>query len=292
MIGYTPASMADVSVPAFCNIQEKNWMWGLPLTEAQASSYGYRTCASWTSAFTGDGYGPATGNVPCINKLLFDKIPSTDVRKGWWLDGTCHSDNWANMVWKDTKSTRSAKGDDIAAFVPSDGSKIELGPYTNVKFGMKTGCADVTNQNDWPLMRVEEMILIKAEALAKGGKEAEGRALLESFVKTYRDPNYDSNVARRTLADEIWFQRRVELWMEGFDVADARRQKKPIVRFIPSRESNCPDAFKFNIAYDDPWMNMRFPQTEVDANHGIVDNEGGTQPKAEQNPNLRDGVTD
>lgn len=289
MTGYTPASMADVKVPAFCNIQEKNWMWGLPLSEAQASDYGYRTCASWVSAFTGDGYGPATGNVPRINKLLYDKIPSTDVRKGWWLDATMHSDNWANMVWTDSKTGKTAKGDDIAAFVPQDGAKIEFDPYTNVKFGMKSGCSSTVNSNDWPLMRVEEMILIKAEGLAKSGKMAEGQQVLESFVKTYRDPNY---TITRPLGDEIWYQRRVELWMEGFDVADARRLKKPIVRFIPGRETNCPEAFKFNIAYDDPWMNMRFPQTEVDANHGIVDNEGGTQPKSEQNPDLRDGVTD
>ena len=292
MVGYTPASMADVSRPAFCNLQEKNWMWGILITETMGSNYGYQTSASWVSAFTGNGYGPATGNVPRINKLLYDKIPDSDVRKGWWLDGTKHSDNWANMVWTDPKNGKTAKGDDIADFVDTDGNKIEFDPYTNVKFGMKSGCSDVTNMNDWPLMRVEEMILIKAEGLAKSGKEAEGRAVLEDFVKSYRDPSYSSTADGRTLADEIWFQRRVELWMEGFDVADARRLHKPIVRFIPGRESNCPAAFMFNIDADDPWMNMRFPQTEVDANHGIIDNEGGTQPQSEQNPGLRDGVTD
>jgi hypothetical protein len=53
-----------------------------------------------------------------------------------------------------------------------------------------------------------------------------------------------------------------------------------------------PAAFKFNIAADNAWLNMRFPQTEVDANHGIVDNEGGTQPQSEEGADLRDGVTD
>ena len=292
MVGYTPASIADISVPAFCKLSEKNWMWGILITEADASNYGYRTSCSWVSAFTGDGYGPATGNVPCINKLLYDKIPSTDVRKGWWLDATMHSDNWADMVWTDPKSGKTAKGDDIATFTDTDGNKIEFTPYTNVKFGMKSGCSSTTNNNDWPLMRVEEMILIKCEGLAKSGKEGEARTLLENFVKTYRDPNYDSQVAKRSLPDEIWYQRRVELWMEGFDVVDARRLNKPIVRFHANKESNCPEAFKFNIKADDPWLNMRFPQTEVDANHGIVDNEGGTQPQSGQNPELRDGVTD
>lgn len=292
MVGYSPASRAAVSVPAFCSIEESNWLWGILITENQASSYGYRTCASWVSAFTGNGYGPASGNVPCINNLLYDKIPVTDVRKGWWLDATKHSDNWANMVWTDPKNGKTAKGDDIADFVDSDGNKIEFEPYTNVKFGMKSGCSSTVNNNDWPLMRVEEMILIKAEGLAKSGNEAEGRAVLENFVKNFRDPAYNSATSGRTLADEIWFQRRVELWMEGFDVADARRLEKPIVRFHDPATSNCPAAFMFNIAADDPWLNMRFPQTEMDANHGIVDNEGGTQPKSEQNASLRDGVTD
>lgn len=294
LVGYQPASRADVSEPAFCNIQEKNWLWGILITEAQASSYGYRTCASWVSAFTGNGYGPATGNVPRINKLLYDKIPDTDIRKGWWLDGTKHSDNWANQVWTDPKNGNTAKGDDIAAFVDADGNKIEYEPYTNVKFGMKSGCSSSTNDSDWPLMRAEEMLLIKAEGLAKGGQEAQGRQVLESFVKGFRDPSYSSTAGDRSLADEIWYQRRVELWMEGFDVSDARRLNKPIVRFHGDKiaESNCPAAFMFNIAPDDPWLNMRFPQTETDANHGIVNNEGGTQPKSEQNPTLRDGVTD
>ncbi len=292
MVGYTPASISDVSRPAFCSLQEKNWIWGILLTEAQASDYGYRCCASWVSAFTGSGYGPATTNTPCINQLLYDKIPDTDVRKGWWLDATKHSDNWADQVWTDPKNGNTAKGDDIADFTDANGDKVEFLPYTNIKFGMKSGCSSTKNDNDWPLMRVEEMILIKAEGLAKSGKEAEGRAVLESFVKNYRDPSYSSTAGGRSLADEIWYQRRVELWMEGFDVADARRLGKPIVRFIPGRESNVPEAFKFNIAADDPWMNMRFPQTEVDANHGIVDNTGGAQPTSGQNPDLRDGVTD
>ena len=43
---------------------------------------------------------------------------------------------------------------------------------------------------------------------------------------------------------------------------------------------------------DDPWGLLRFPQGEMDTNFAIVDNEGGNQPTIDQNPNLRDGVTD
>ena len=174
-----------------------------------------------------------------------------------------------------------------------DGSdKLPYLPYTNVKFGCNP-IATTVNEEDMPLMRVEEMILIQAEGLAKSGNEAQAKQVLESFVKTYRDPSYDSSKGGRNLADEIWYQRRVELWGEGFFMADANRLHKPVVRFKDNAESsNEPDAFRFNIDPDDPWLLMRFSDSETNANAAIVNNEGGTQPKQDQNPSLRDGVTD
>ena len=294
MQGYTPASMAEVSEPAFCNLNEHNWIWGINITAEMVQSSGYPTSSSWISAFCGDGYAPATENTPCINILLYDKIPATDVRKGWWLDENLHSPNWANLTWVDPgDATVTATGDAIATFETSDGGKTVFQPYTNIKFGMKSGIGSTVNNNDWPLMRVEEMILIQAEGLAKSGNEAQAKTVLENFVKTYRDPEYKIDGRGLSLADEIWFQRRVELWGEGFFIGDAKRLNKPVVRFHGGIENNEPAAFQFNVAADDPYQNMRFPQAETNYNLGIVPNdETGTQPVAGQNPNLRDGVTD
>ncbi len=247
---------------------------------------GYANPSSWFGSFSGDGYAPATGNVPCINVLLYDKIPSTDVRKGWWLNADKHSPNWANLTWA------GATGDAIADLTTDDGGKVPFDAYTSIKFGQKSGVGSTLNNNDFPLMRVEEMILIKVEGLAKSGHEAEAKTLLESFVKTYRDPSYSVTAGGRTLADEIWFQRRVELWGEGFFVSDAKRLGKPIVRFHAGQTSNYPAAFKFNLAANDGWLNMRFPTREKNNNAGIVDNQEGSQPTPNQNGELRDGVTD
>ena len=285
MQGYEPASIAEVSVPTFCDMEEHNWIWAIDITDDQANYYGYATAPSWLSSFCGDGYGAACGTTAMINKLLWDKIPATDVRKGWWIDENLHSPNWADLTWG------TAKGDEIANLVLDDGSKVELPPYTNIKFGMKSGVGSTLNNNDWPLMRVEEMILIQAEGYAISGNEAKAKEILTNFVKTYRDPNY-TIPSGRTLRDEIWFQRRVELWGEGFAVSDARRLNKPIVRFHGPNTTNYADAFQFNIAADDGWLNMRFPQSEMDNNRAIVDNEEGSLPVAGQNPELRDGVTD
>lgn len=286
MAGYKPASLTQVSVPAFYDITESNWIWGIDITDAQVTDFGYATSSSWLSAFSGDGYAPATGNIPVINKLLYDKISATDVRKGWWLNADKHSPNWATLKWDD------AEGDAIADLVLDNGNKIEFPPYTSIKFGQKSGVGSSLNNNDWPLMRVEEMILIQAEGLARSGNESRAKEVLTNFVKTYRDPSYNISATGRTLLDEIWFQRRVELWGEGFFTADAKRLGKNIVRFHGKGTSNFPDAFQFNIAADDGWMNLRFPQDEKDNNLGIVDNTGGAQPVPGQNASLRDGVTD
>ena len=285
MQGYEPASIAEVSVPTFCDMEEHNWIWAIDITDDQANYFGYGTAPSWLSAFCGDGYGAACGTTAMINKLLWDKIPATDVRKGWWIDENLHSPNWADLTWG------TAKGDEIANLVLDDGSKVALPPYTNIKFGMKSGIGSTLNNNDWPLMRVEEMILIQAEGYAISGNEAKAKEILTNFVKTYRDPSY-TIPSGRTLRDEIWFQRRVELWGEGFAVSDARRLNKPIVRFHGPNTTNYADAFQFNIAADDGWLNMRFPQSEKDNNSAIVDNTEGSLPVAGQNPELRDGVTD
>ncbi len=292
--GFTPASMEDVSKPAFCDIAaEKNWIWGINVSKALVEGKEYSTSSSWISAFSGDGYAAATDNVPHINILLYNKIPDSDVRKGWWLNKDRQSPNWAKVTWVDPKDPNlKATGNEIADFETSDGGKIKFDAYTSIKFGMKSGVGSTVNDNDWPLMRVEEMILIQAEGLAKSGDEAKARQILESFVRTYRDPEYNASIHGLSLADEIWLQRRVELWCEGFFMSDAKRLGKPIVRFHGEGTTNFPEAWQFNVAADNAYLNMRFPTTEMNNNRGIVDNSGGTQPVKGENPSLRDGVTD
>lgn len=295
---YTPATREEVSVPGFDDATKGDghgWIWAVLRTEADAqdnAGYGNsQSSAAWNCAFSGNGYAAATGNTPVINQLLYDKIPATDVRKGWWINAQKHSPNWANLTWTNPSNGKVAKGDQIADFTIKD-VKVALEPYTNIKFGMKNGVGNSVNMNDFPLMRIEEMYLIAAEGYAKSGNEAKAREILTNFVKTYRDPNYDINGRGLSLADEIWFQRRVELWGEGFFTVDAKRLGKPIVRFHQGKTNNFPTAYQFNVAADDGWLNMRFPQSEKNNNLSIVDNEGGSLPVAGQNGSLRDGVTD
>ena len=141
-------------------------------------------------------------------------------------------------------------------------------------------------------MRIDEMYLIQAEAKAHTSA-AEATTILTDYVKTYRDAAYSVSGRGLSLLDEIWFQRRVELWGEGFGIFDTKRLNKPLVRFHNDEFStNWPAAFRFNLDKDDPWLLLRFPEDEMNTNFSIVDNSGSQQPKTDQNPLLKDGVTD
>lgn len=285
--GYTPASRNDVSTPSFYDMNEKNWMWAINIDASMVTENNYPTSSSWLSAFSANGYAAATQCVPFINSLLYDKIPETDVRKGWWLR-TINDSITSPLL--STISWNGVTGKDIVNLVIPDVKEPFL-PYYNVKFGMKSGIGATINDNDWCLMRVEEMLLIQAEGYAMSENESKAREILLNFVKTYRDPNYNIS-SMRTLQDEIWFQRRVELWGEGFAMNDIMRLGKPVVRYHKGKESNYPEAFRFNMSPDDGWLLLRFPQPETNANAAIINNSGSQQPIQDQHGELRDGVTD
>lgn len=282
--GYSPATIQEVSVPFLYDINEHNWIWGYDMQTDVALENPYATSSAWLRSFSGDGYAPACQVYSCCNQLLYDKIPASDVRKGWWVNASLESPLLENVSWD------GVSGNAVAS-LEIDNVKLPFLPYTNVKFGMFS-VGGTNNDEDWPFMRVEEMILIQAEGLVKSGQTDAGRQMLEAFVQTYRDPSYSADAGGRTLEDEIWFQRRVELWGEGFSNSDTRRLNKPLVRFHGGADSNVPAAFRFNMTADDPWWLMRFTSSELNTNLGIVDNTGGTSPVQDQQPGLRDGVTD
>lgn len=285
--GIAPKTAAEIKnsikdFTAFESITEKDWIWGYDMTDVVASIYDVATSSSWIRSFSAEAYSGWCQCYTCINTLLYDKIPDTDIRKQWWVDENLKSELIEGVTWDGVN--------EIATFSDGGDTKTTYIPYTNVKFGCNP-IATTTNTEDFPFIRVDEMYLIQAEAKAHT-MEAEGAKILTNYVKTYRDSNYDVAGRNLTLLNEIWFQRRVELWGEGFFTFDMKRMGKPLVRFhATGNKGNQPDNFAFNLPADDPWLNMRFSQGELDTNHGIVDNTGGELPKPGLNPDLLDGVT-
>ncbi len=286
--GFTLLSRDDVSKPTFVSVNESSWIWGLVINAVNIPD----VLASWPSklsSFTGYGYTTAVSVYKQISNILYDKIPDTDVRKGWWINENQESALLEGLTWG------NLSGQDIAKGTIPD-IKTPFPPYTNVKFGIEGAIGNDVNESDWVMMRAEEMLLIEAEAKAMSGDVAGAKTMLEDWVKNYRDPEYvcDATTAQQ-LRDEIWFQRRVELWGEGHAFLDLMRLEKNLVRFKNGVDSNFPDAFKFNMAANDGWRLMRIPQTEINSNTGISETENnseGTLPQSEDGAGLMDGVTD
>ena len=125
------------------------------------------------------------------------------------------------------------------------------------------------NANDIPLMRVEEMYLIKAEAEAMSGQD--GKKTLEDFIKKYRNESYV--VSNSDIQEEVFLQRRIELWGEGLNWFDVMRLNKGVDR----RGAGFPnDNMIFNIAPTDPILLWPIPQAEIQANQALS--------AADQNP--------
>ncbi len=286
--------MSELKSPGFYDAGDHNWMWALLLPSSLINNV-IDGLASWPSqlgSFSGNAYVAYAGIYRSINSLLYDKIPSTDVRKAWWLDENLQSPYLEGHTWVDQEKKITYSGQDIPGAKIAD-VKEPMKAYANVKFGLKAGIGEPYNQGDYCMMRAEEMILLRAEALAKSGSLGEGKQVLENFVKTYRDPEYSSKASSvEDFENEVWLQRRIELWGEGFAMSDVMRLNKNVVRYIPGKPTNVPDLYQFNIEAGNPWMLLRFVQRETTNNIGVVNNEGGAQPKQGEGAGLKDGVTD
>lgn len=243
-----PASIADVSKPSFWTVDEGNWMWGIIITTTDAVSTS--GIVNWISHMGSLNWGYANySGGKQINKSLWASIPDTDVRKGWWVDENMYSPNLDASQLSFMAATYT--------------------PYTQAKFApYNNEVAGTTNANDVPLMRIEEMYLIKAEAEAMSG--GNGKATLESFVQTYRDPSYVCNNA--DVQEEVFHQRRIELWGEGLNWFDIMRLNKGVDR----RGAGFAAPMVFNIPAGDYTLLWRIPEAEIQANVGLT--EGDNNP--------------
>lgn len=251
----TPAGIDDVDEPAFMSVSEGNWMWGIIIQETdRVVTSGI---VNWPSHMGSINYGYANfSGGKQINKSLYESIPETDVRKGWWLDEEKTSPNLS------TEFAGAVAGYGYPAY-----TQVKFAPYNNV-------ARNSTNSNDIPLMRIEEMYLIKAEAEAMSG--GNGAQTLVDFVTAYRDPGFTlAATSPAEVQEEVFNQRRLELWGEGLNWFDLMRLNKGIDR----RGGGYPNAtMVFNIPAGSDVLLWRIPEAEIQANPAL--SEGDNNPSA------------
>ncbi len=180
-----------------------DWMWGALYDEIQSSNF-----TNWGGFMSRNfSSNQLRGNPKSISDELYNTIPSTDVRKAIFsVDGT--HPNFPDGV--------------------SLVAGHQLFPYTHQKF---LALSNGDSRADVPYMRVSEMYLIEAEALARqGGMDSEAAVALFPMAQA-RDASYTLSTNTGTdLIDEIMLQRRWELWGEGFRFFDLKRLNLPLDR--------------------------------------------------------------
>ena len=202
----------------------------------------------WMSCEADWGYASLTQ--PAIDKSLYDHIGETDYRKGWFL-------NPKKLDYAEYKTCR-------------DKAWIEAAPdYAAIKFRCIDGdykTYSIGGASDVPVMRIEELYLIEAEAVGASQGVAAGVAKLNSFMKNYRDKSY--NYTATSLRDfqlEVLTQMRIEGWGEGWAFPSAKRLKPDVVQNYEG--TNAPtDDFKINCKGIKPTWTLVIPQDEVQSN--------------------------
>ncbi|MGB0930448.1 MAG: RagB/SusD family nutrient uptake outer membrane protein [Chitinophagales bacterium] len=236
---YAPMSSSEW-MDGFSNINNAEWMWGADIDNESSTSF-----ASFFSHFdnTVGGYAGALGVYKLIDANLYSMIPDSDIRK--------------------------------SAFV----HPVDLNPdypvlpaYANIKF---RDASSSSFEGDYVYMRAAEMYLIEAEALARSGDNAGGAQVLFDLVST-KDPEYTLSTATGDdLVEEVYLNRRIELWGEGTGWFDLKRLKKPLVRDYEGT-----NHASFGIYNFEPEANpfrFQLPEDEINANDAIS--------AGDQNPN-------
>ena len=143
--------------------------------------------------------------------------------------------------------------------------------YVNIKFRPHNGdyrTYTVGGATDYPIMRIEEMYFLKAEAILHTTGVSAAATALEDIVKT-RNSTYTCTAATdAAFLDEYIFQKGVEFWGEGINYFDAKRLEVGIHRAYKGsnceRYQHCLDMDGVYVGWTPGWN-----QAELNANPAI-----------------------
>ena len=256
--GMTPLSEAVALDKASGMNTYSQFMWCCNLVkEDDAVQSGIVNFTSWMSNQTTFGYtGSATGQYMICDRKFYERISSTDWRKKWWQ--APEGSDLRNQKSKNhIEYLTATDAEDMPEF-----AALKFRPGQGNTEDYNVGCAVAI-----PLMRVEEMYFIKAEAEAHSNPAA-GIATLTDFMTQYRDAAYTTNASSKEDAiDEIIFQKRVELWGEGQIFFDYKRLNMSVNRGY----SGTPffSALRLNTEGRPAWMNLVISVSEYQDNQAV-----------------------
>lgn len=252
-------------------------IWGGTVIETESNffqSYFYYVAFAFNGSLN-------RSNPKLISKELYDKIPDTDYRSEAWLPlapntnpaasngqgGSAESDpNYETKAAFD-----AAKAAIIAEFGATKGHNTH--PYMSVKFKPKN--PGTTDPDDVIYMRSSEMVLIEAEAKAMLDDIEEAQNAL-AILGEKRDSAFDKTAftTKALLMEEIKWQRRVELYGEGFSYHDHIRWDEGLDQSNSgASEVLYQDGFlQAKPSANNDWI-FKIPQQEIDANPNISESD-------------------
>ena len=268
--GKTPMTEAQWHNPrtAFCDASGNNsWMWYYSISGENMGNL-----CNPTGFLAGEsdwGYNSLTQFA--IHRWLYDRLNRSDFRKRSFIDPDREAYPVSYYDWASPN---------FLAVYPFE----ELPDYFSLKIRCKEGnweTYSVGGAVDWPMMRVEEMYLIEAEAVGMSQGESAGIEKLEAFMKTYRDPQYSYAQAASTFnqgfvknfQEEVLYQKRVEFLGEGVGFFDAKRIRPGMKTWYPG-SNVIHDMMKYDVEEVSPYWNFVIPNNEIENNDYIVA-EGG-----------------
>ena len=269
--GKTPLTEAEWHNPtqAFCDASGNNsWMWYYSIS---AENMGNLCNPTGFLAGESDwGYNSLTQFA--VHRWIYDRLSRSDFRKRSFIDPDRDTYPASYYTWADAKGFLEA--------YPFE----ELPDYFSLKIRCKAGNwtdYSVGGAVDWPIMRVEEMYLIEAEAIGMSQGESAGITALENFVKTYRDPSYSYAAASATFKDgfvknfqeEVLFQKRIEFLGEGVGFFDAKRIRPGMKTWYPG-SNVIHSTMKYDIEEVSPYWNFVIPTSEIENNEYIITENG------------------
>lgn len=247
------------------------WMWGSQIIQDQ-TSYFYAYFYYCSNNFNGS---QVRSNPKFMNHKLYDMISETDYRRDLIL-ADCPStfDDWdeGENAGRYANKEEYEAAEDAYRDIVNNGSSHNMIPYMHIKLSQSDG--STITPMDMVQMRVSEMYLIEAEALARQGKNTEAQNVLY-VLASERDAEYTkSSNTGEALVDEILVQRRIELFMEGHRWFDMLRNDEALDLEGSGAD---PDLYYDGYKQDKPSTNPKWvyliPQRELDANANMVQNE-------------------
>lgn len=257
----TPEEWLDTE-NGFNQLSSHAWLWGTQyVQEDDAVLTGIINWTSWASNEFVNGYS-AAGPYVMIDAALYNSISNDDIRKLAFV-APKGSPLAGQERWLDKDNMIS----------PVDGSKIDLPAYASLK--IRPGHGDMVDPSvgcvvGVPLMRIEEMIFIEAEAIAHSNP-GEGKRLITEFLTKYRCESYEmlgSNSEQ--VVDEIFQQKRMEFFEEGIMFFDYKRLDKGVTRRYSG--TNFYDMTQFNTEGRPAWMNLVAVDFEPENNPAFINN--------------------